>query len=332
MTLQTTSTSSSTNLMLSLYKPLTHTSVPLDLSDINSDLVKEHAIHNKLQLKINELRINSYDYNYVDLDYSLLFGQSPFIFVMVGLPALGKSTISKQLKEFFNRFDNLKSKIYNAGLTRRKNQENNDASFFDSNNIEGNILRERYVDITINNLIDDILTNKINIGFLDATNSTASRRKRMIDVIIDKVPNPTIILMNVVNNNPLKNDFNIACKTKNMDYLLKNYYDSIRDFKIRTSHYMQIYEPITTKELINYPISLYILFEDGGDIFDINRFDNLNFNFLSILDHFIKNYKVNFGDVYEKRVNDWSEFVEKLQSDDEELLRKNLKVELQDES
>ena len=347
--------SDSTQLMLSLFEksnshtssvsssvitPLTPAQIPLDLSDINLKLLQEHQIHNKLQSKINELRINTYNSsnNTNHLDYNLQFNfkkNEKIVFIMVGLPASGKSTISKQLNEYFNKFTQLTSKIYNAGNVRRKCQLKNDANFFDPNDENATLLRENYVNITIGNLITDLNNDVINIGFLDATNSTIDRRKRMIDKIIDEIPNPTIILMNVVNNNIHQNNFNIACKTKNPDYSMKNYYDSINDFKIRTQHYLKIYEPITAKELINYPINLYINFENGGEIFDVNRFDNMNLNFLSLLDHFVRNYPENFGNEYLKRVHDWIEFIEGLGMNencndlDSDFLKSNLKAELQ---
>lgn len=336
--------SDSTQLMLSLYKsqpssisssvfsPITPNTVPLDLSDINLKLLQEHQIHNKLQTKINELRINSYGSTNNKLDYDLQFElKQKIVFVMVGLPASGKSTISKQLNQYFNKFSQLNSKIYNAGNVRRKSQIKNDADFFNPSDEQAKLMRENYVNITIGNLISDLNEDIINIGFLDATNSTMERRKRMIDKIIDEVPNPTIILMNITNNNEQQNNFNIACKTKNPDYSMKNYYDSINDFKIRIDNYLKIYEPVTTKELINYPISLYINFENGGEVFDINRFDNLNLKFLNLLDQFVRNYPENFGNEYLKRVDDWIEFIRglDLHNSDSDVIKQNLKAELQ---
>lgn len=308
----------------SVISPITHT-VPLDLTRISLTLLQQHQIHNKLPLFRRKNYTSRLDY---DLDFQL---HQKVVYVMVGLPAAGKSTVSKQLNQYFNKFTQLNSKIYNAGDVRRDCQEENDANFFNPDDERAKLMRENYVNITIGNLISDLNENIINIGFLDATNSTMERRKRMIDKINDEVTNPMIILLNVSNNNPDQSNFNIACKSKNADYSMKNYHDSINDFKVRIDNYLKAYQPITTNELSNYSIDLYINFENGGEVFDISRYNTINVNFSNVLDKFVGRYAESFGKVYLKRVEEWMVFIEGLDDNnlDSDVIKQNLKAELQ---
>jgi 6-phosphofructo-2-kinase len=294
---------------------LDHDQVPLDLSDVNHKLVSEKLIHSQLQSKINQLRVKSYHSTHDDSIYpnSLSFPDK-VVFLMVGLPASGKSTVGKQLHQYFNLYG-ISSKIYNAGDTRRKIQQNNRADFFDPKNEQGKLLRETYADLTVNELIHDLNHNKIDIGFLDATNTTVERRKRMISTFVENVENPTIVLMDVTCNDELKMNFNIACKTKNADYLEQNYFDAINDFKKRSEHYHKVYEPITTMELIDYPIKVYIKYCNGGEVFEFSRFDRVNPALMKLLSNFKHEYYNSFGKDYESRVRHWTRFLSSLSVD-----------------
>jgi 6-phosphofructo-2-kinase len=289
-----------------------HDQVPLDLSDVNHKLVSEKLIHSQLQSKINQLRVKSYHSTRPDS----IFPTPPsfrekVIFLMVGLPACGKSTVGKQLHQYFTLYG-ISSKIYNAGDTRRKIQQNNKADFFDPKNEQGKLLRETYADLTVNELIHDLNHNKIEIGFLDATNTTIERRKRMISTFVENVENPTIVLMDVTCNDEQKMNFNIACKTKNADYLEQNYFDAINDFKKRSQHYHKVYEPITTMELIDYPIKLYVKYSNGGEGFEFSRFDHVDPALMKLMSNFRHEYFNNFGNDYESRVRHWIRFISNL--------------------
>jgi hypothetical protein len=62
---------------------------------------------------------------------------------MVGLPARGKSYLSRKIARYLN-WVGLKSKVFNNGLYRRATIRNNcDSFFFDQNNPEGKKAREQ---------------------------------------------------------------------------------------------------------------------------------------------------------------------------------------------
>lgn len=191
--------------------------------------------------------------------------------ILVGLPASGKSTIAKQLSDYFNQHS-ISSNIYNAGDVRRMYAKFDNSDFFNPNNIQGKLDREKYANIAVTNLIDDINNNVVNVGFLDATNTTAARRAKMIEKVHNSI-NARIMIMEVQCNDDRLLNFNINGKAHNLDYKEKNYLSSISDFKLRSEHYYKIYEPITTEELKSYPISMYLKVVNGGEFLENSLVD-----------------------------------------------------------
>ncbi|KAL6449457.1 SPAPB17E12.14c Probable 6-phosphofructo-2-kinase PB17E12.14c [Candida maltosa Xu316] len=243
--------------------------------------------------------------------------QQKLIIVLVGLPASGKSTVCKQLEHFINTTTHFRSKIYNAGDVRRRtsNSEFNDARFFDPNNEKGKKDRELYATITVNNLINDLSSNIVDVGFLDATNTTIDRRHRMINMLNEKLPNGKVVIMDVQCNSDKLMNYNINCKSTNNDYKDKDYTMAIRDFKERSKNYKKIYQPITEAELDGYgdKVNMYIRIVNAGESFD---FTHVNKKFIDdkqkdeypwydILSSFKDSYYDLEGKKYLETVKNW---------------------------
>jgi len=209
------------------------------------------------------------------VNQKLLQSQQPekLIIMLSGLPASGKSTTSKQLKKYINDHTKFTAEIYNAGNVRRMNKNFDNSDFFDPNNVQGKLDRELYADITINNLIHDLNSNVIQVGFLDATNTTVARRQRMMSIMAKNTTNTWIAIMDVECNDKKLLHFNINGKAHNKDYQNKNYIESIKDFNLRTKHYYKVFEPITCTELQGYPISIYMKVINGGETFKFSSID-----------------------------------------------------------
>lgn len=235
------------------------------------------------------------------------------IIMLVGLPASGKSTISKQLLQHFQ--DNLiKAKIYNAGNIRRNQKHNtfSNAEFFNPNNESAKQERESYATMTMENLLNDLDDNKINVGFLDATNTTRERRSRMMKLIQNSsVEVNDILVLDVRCSDERLIDFNINGKAFNPDYQGKDHTLSIKDFKQRTNHYFKVYEPITTNELqsFNGKLSLYAKIVNGGKDFKIidtslkSNYYKKDSDVIQLFSQFVKNYYANEGERYYEAVN-----------------------------
>jgi hypothetical protein len=75
------------------------------------------------------------------------------VICMVGLPARGKSYLSRKISRYLN-WVGIKSKVFNNGLYRRATIGNKcDSSFFDQNNEEGQKAREQCAIDAINDAI-----------------------------------------------------------------------------------------------------------------------------------------------------------------------------------
>lgn len=187
------------------------------------------------------------------------------IVMLVGLPASGKSTISKQLAQYLEA-NHLRARIYNAGNIRRSQHTFSNAEFFNPNNAEAREQREAFASITMHNLLADLHDNKINVGFLDATNTNHERRVRMMRMIQDSgVHVDNVVVLDVQCTDERLIDFNINGKAFNPDYEGKDRHASIRDFKQRAAHYYRVYEPITPAELqkLSTRVCLYAKITNG---------------------------------------------------------------------
>ncbi|CAK9435609.1 uncharacterized protein LODBEIA_P03360 [Lodderomyces beijingensis] len=199
--------------------------------------------------------------------------KTKLVFLLVGLPASGKSTLCHHFKDYIDENTSYRAQIYNAGNVRRRKSLGifNDSTFFDPRNNQAKQDRELYATITLNNLLADVANDVIDIGFLDATNTTQTRRHRMLDSIHNANSQYTLraIILDVQCFDANLVNFNICRgKVHNQDYANKNSQVAIRDFKKRLAHYKQVYEPVEWSELDEYDlmgwICGYAKFIDAG--------------------------------------------------------------------
>lgn len=222
---------------------------------------------------------------------------------MVGLPARGKSYLSKQLAKYLNEH-NLNTEIFNVGNTRRAEDGSRDASFFSASNQENVKLREKFAIDTLNELLhwlyNDLATD--NVAILDATNSTVIRRIALMNTIDtydskNEVNNTDILFLenivddehiihnNIISKLMLSPDYNdskgkdsIAYDSTAVqgggvsDYLALNpeQIGAFKDFQERLVNYERAYETIDTDELVllkegnNDNIKMIKLYNYGG--------------------------------------------------------------------
>jgi 6-phosphofructo-2-kinase len=126
--------------------------------------------------------------------------QSPkLVIVMVGLPARGKSYITKKISRYLNWLQH-DAAIFNVGDRRRKmvpaaasGREavrsegaadqfgSHMASFFDPDNPEAQRMRENVAMQTLDELLDYLLLDCGTVALFDATNSTHTRRELILE-------------------------------------------------------------------------------------------------------------------------------------------------------
>jgi tRNA uridine 5-carbamoylmethylation protein Kti12 len=102
-----------------------------------------------------------------------------YIIAMVGLPARGKTYISRKLARYLEFFHDAPTKVFNVGNYRRsKFGPSQPHSFFDPTNEEGMKLRNECAQAAMDDLKSWLTEGKDlgRVAIYDATNSTKKRR------------------------------------------------------------------------------------------------------------------------------------------------------------
>lgn len=156
---------------------------------------------------------------------------------MVGLPARGKSTIAKKLKENLEK-DNIKTRIFNNGDLRRRlsGDETWRPEFYDPTNKEGFALREKIALININGA-QKYLSNKGQVAILDATNVSQSRREK-IGAILKNHPQ---LFIECINDDEDILEASILRKISLSEFNKLDTQTAISIFKQRIDYYDSIY-------------------------------------------------------------------------------------------
>ncbi|CEP63115.1 6-phosphofructo-2-kinase LALA0_S07e02718g [Lachancea lanzarotensis] len=181
---------------------------------------------------------------------------SKLVIVMVGLPATGKSFITNKLSRFLN-YSMYYCKVFNVGNTRRQfakdhNLQDQDSNFFDPSNPESKALREKWAMDTLDQLLDYLLDGPGSVGIFDATNSTKSRRRKVLEKIYSRNNQIKVLYLESVCSDKTTVEKNIKLKLFGPDYKGKDPETSLHDFKERLANYMQAYEQVEDDENLQY--------------------------------------------------------------------------------
>ena len=98
---------------------------------------------------------------------------------MVGLPARGKTFISRKLTRYLTWLG-YNAKVFNIGDKRRKVlgvEDTATTNFFDPENKEGVSQREQVAEDTLTDVVKFLNHGTGNIALFDGTNTTKKRRK-----------------------------------------------------------------------------------------------------------------------------------------------------------
>ncbi|XP_058498905.1 6-phosphofructo-2-kinase/fructose-2,6-bisphosphatase isoform X1 [Solea solea] len=105
------------------------------------------------------------------------FTNSPTMIVMVGLPARGKTYISKKLTRYLN-WIGVTTKVFNVGQYRRDaTQVYNSYEFFSPDNTEAMKIRKACALTALKDVCDYFTKERGQVAVFDATNTTPDRRE-----------------------------------------------------------------------------------------------------------------------------------------------------------
>ncbi len=139
------------------------------------------------------------------------------IIVMVGLPARGKSYVTKKLCRYLNWLQH-DTRIFNVGDRRRKLRRrhitlplegphpvtvtqasdhfnDHSANFFDPENDEAKRLREKAAMETLDELLDYLIYDGGCVALFDATNSTIERRDLVMQKVRERGPELRVMFL-----------------------------------------------------------------------------------------------------------------------------------------
>ena len=156
---------------------------------------------------------------------------------MVGLPASGKSTLARRIRDDLTG-EGIRTAIFNNGEMRRRiaGPDSTSPEFYAPENEDGRDLREQ---IALRNMEEARrwLENVGQVAVLDATNASRQRRKLIEDTLTDY----PVLFVECLNEDPVLREACIRRKANLPEYATYAVDDAVTSFKARIKYYESIY-------------------------------------------------------------------------------------------
>eukprot|EP01125_Pyxidicula_operculata_P010622 TRINITY_DN3499_c0_g1_i3.p1 TRINITY_DN3499_c0_g1~~TRINITY_DN3499_c0_g1_i3.p1 ORF type:complete len:297 (-),score=65.55 TRINITY_DN3499_c0_g1_i3:844-1734(-) len=178
-------------------------------------------------------------------DLTYLHGfEERLVVIMLGLPARGKSYISKKLRRYLE-WIGYTARVFNVGDRRRLVADTKqDASFFDPNSKDMVNVRDRVALDVLDELIDwTKKTRGGRVGIHDATNCTKKRREQLLERLKSETTLNVLFIESICNDTGLI-EVNIGMKTKSPDYKNVTKEEAMKDFHERLKNYELAYQEL----------------------------------------------------------------------------------------
>eukprot|EP00924_Labyrinthula_sp_SR-Ha-C_P008414 snap_masked-scaffold_11-processed-gene-12.47-mRNA-1 protein AED:0.00 eAED:0.00 QI:0/-1/0/1/-1/1/1/0/459 len=210
-------------------------------------------------------------------------GQKPLVIALCGMPARGKSYLSKKLSTYLT-WIGIKVKVFNAGAYRRKLEgAGQTADYYDFGNEKARQEREEIAKTCFTDLLNWLKTEG-EVALFDATNTTQFRRRKILEWSSSNGYVPVLFLESICTDEDIL-EKNYRLKLHNEDYKGKDREVALADFKKRVAKYQAIYETIgETPEEENY--SYIKVYNVGRKVIINNCFGWLQSQVVSILQNF----------------------------------------------
>jgi len=171
---------------------------------------------------------------------------SPHVLAMVGLPARGKTSISRKISRYLSWLGHT-TRVFNVGSYRRTLLgASQPADFFDPENREG----RKALDGMASAALDDMIAwlgSGGEVAIFDATNSNRGRRQWVQDQCRAH-GYPVVFIESICNDEAIIEANVRETKLRSPDYEGMNADDAVRDFRARIAHYERSYEPVGDPE------------------------------------------------------------------------------------
>ncbi|GLV35990.1 6-phosphofructo-2-kinase [Carabus blaptoides fortunei] len=168
---------------------------------------------------------------------------SPHVIAMVGLPARGKTYISKKLSRYLN-WIGINTRVFNLGEYRRhattayKSHE-----FFRQDNKVAMAIRTQCAMEALKDVCH-WLENGGEVAVFDATNSTMDRRQLIHDIVVKEMGFKVFFVESICNDPEIIEQNIKEVKVSSPDYQNMNKDAALQDFLKRIEHYQEKYQPL----------------------------------------------------------------------------------------
>jgi broad specificity phosphatase PhoE/predicted kinase len=167
-------------------------------------------------------------------------------FVMVGLPARGKTFIARKIARYLSWLGN-RTRVFNVGSYRRARLGSHQHhSFFDPRNETGQAARRDVALAALDDMLE-FLRGGGDIAIYDATNTTRERRALVHARCVAE--GHEVVYVESISNDPVLIEANIrATKARSPDYEGVPEEEAVRDFRMRIAHYESAYQEVAADE------------------------------------------------------------------------------------
>ncbi|XP_065338782.1 6-phosphofructo-2-kinase/fructose-2,6-bisphosphatase isoform X4 [Cloeon dipterum] len=188
---------------------------------------------------------------------------SPHVIAMVGLPARGKTYISKKLSRYLN-WIGINTKVFNLGEYRRHaTSAYKSHEFFRPDNKEAMAIRTQCALDALNDVCS-WLENGGEVAVFDATNSTKDRRRLIHNIVVEKMGFKLFFVESVCDDPTLIEQNIMEVKVSSPDYTNMNAETVLNDFLLRIEHYKEKYEPLD--ETLEAGLSFMKIYNTGEKV------------------------------------------------------------------
>src|ERR1700733_2889263 len=167
-------------------------------------------------------------------------------FVMVGLPARGKTFIARKIARYLSWLGH-RTRVFNVGSYQRARLgRHQHPSFFDPRNESGQAARRDVALAALDDMLE-FLRGGGDIAIYDATNNTRERRALVHARCVAE--GLEVVYVESISNDPDLIATNIrATKARSPDYEGVPEEEAVRDFRMRIAHYESAYQEVEEDE------------------------------------------------------------------------------------
>jgi len=190
---------------------------------------------------------------------------------MVGLPARGKTHISRKMARYLN-WSGLKCEVFNIGQYRRDIYGTREctANFFDNNNTEATKARTECAMLALKDLIKFLEEEDGDVAIYDGTNTTVERRQLVKETLEKEYGACQLMWVESICNDEsiIENNIKLT-KLSSPDYKETDPEQATKDFKSRIQKYTEVYEELSREK--DGPDTSFIKLYDVGQQFEMNK-------------------------------------------------------------